>query len=315
MRRSTAARAAISRIYIPAGWDRESYCCTTAIPTAPTSRGKFRLGTMGARWTRTAAMIPTTSRVLLTRCMSRSCSRRPSGCRLPAESLFRWSLLFLTAVSVLLWLRVLRWRPRPLAAAGMLVLTLGSFAVVQGIKLQQLSLLVGGLLALGVALLSSGQLVAAGAVLAVAMIKPQLAVPLAGWLLLWALGQAQAFLSQVVAVESMTPPSSSQGKRAVDQPQYGPRQSRGASYRRLEQLLAPSLQVTQALLMSGLRKRSYTLQPSCTNVPDQSSPNNSFAGLAAAGRIDHVHGSRRPAKACNQADRPPTRQPVSSGTI
>lgn len=102
------------------------------------------------------------------------------------QAAFRWLLLLLSAASVLFWLRGLRWRPPLLYAATMVVMTLGSFAVVQGVKLQQLSLLVSGLIALSVALLASEQLVASGALLALAMIKPQLAVPLAGWLLIWA---------------------------------------------------------------------------------------------------------------------------------
>lgn len=101
------------------------------------------------------------------------------------QMIFRWLLFLLSAASVVLWLRVLRWRPQPTVVAALLALTLGSFAVVQGVKLQQLSLLVAGLLALAVALLSSGQLAAAGAVLALATIKPQLALPVTCWLLLW----------------------------------------------------------------------------------------------------------------------------------
>jgi hypothetical protein len=56
---------------------------------------------------------------------------------------------------------------------------------VQGIKLQQLSLVVSGLIALCAVLLTSGHLLLAGIVLALATIKPQLVWPLAAWLILW----------------------------------------------------------------------------------------------------------------------------------
>ncbi len=58
--------------------------------------------------------------------------------------------------------------------------------MVQGIKLQQLSLLVAGLLAGCGACLSGGWMFLAGGLLALATIKPQLTWPLAAWLLLWA---------------------------------------------------------------------------------------------------------------------------------
>ena len=100
---------------------------------------------------------------------------------------FRWFLVVLTAVTVPLWLRALRWHPLKSTMAILTVLTLGSFPAVQGIKLQQLSLVVSGLIAGCVALLAAGHLLLAGVVLALATIKPQLALPLAAWLLLWSL--------------------------------------------------------------------------------------------------------------------------------
>lgn len=101
---------------------------------------------------------------------------------------FHWFLLAITAASVLLWLRVLRWRLPCLAIASTVLLTLGSIPVVQGVKLQQLSLLVAALMAAASACVSVGFLFCGGALLALATIKPQLAWPLVGWLLLWAIG-------------------------------------------------------------------------------------------------------------------------------
>lgn len=100
---------------------------------------------------------------------------------------FRWFLIVLTAVTVPLWLRALRWHPSKSTMAILIILTLGSFPAVQGIKLQQLSLVVSSLIAGCVALLAAGHLLLAGVVLALATIKPQLALPLAAWLLLWSL--------------------------------------------------------------------------------------------------------------------------------
>lgn len=107
---------------------------------------------------------------------------------LPFETVqagFRWLLVGLAAASVLLWLRVLRWRPSFGTALIIIVLMLGWLPMVQGIKLQQLSLLVAGLLAVCGASLAGGWLFCAGALLALATIKPQLAWPLVLWLLIW----------------------------------------------------------------------------------------------------------------------------------
>jgi hypothetical protein len=103
------------------------------------------------------------------------------------QLVFYWTLIALTAISVWLWLRALRWRLPMLAGATCVALTLGSFAAVQGIKLQQLSLLVAALLAGAAACVGSGFLFCGGVLLAAATIKPQLAWPLVAWLVVWAL--------------------------------------------------------------------------------------------------------------------------------
>src|SRR5579864_7606562 len=78
------------------------------------------------------------------------------------QSAFRWFLIVLTIASVMLWMGTLRWRPSPATIAILIVLTLGSFQVLQGIKLQQLTLLVAGLIAGCVFLLVENRLVLAG---------------------------------------------------------------------------------------------------------------------------------------------------------
>ena len=99
---------------------------------------------------------------------------------------FRWMLIGLAALTVWLWLRVLRWKVSCQTVSILVVLMLGWLPMVQGIKLQQLSLLVAGLLAACGACLAGGWLFLAGGLLALATIKPQLTWPLVAWLLVWA---------------------------------------------------------------------------------------------------------------------------------
>jgi hypothetical protein len=99
---------------------------------------------------------------------------------------FRWLLIILTAATVPLWLRALRWRMSPVATATLMILVLGNFPVAQGIKLQQLTLLVSGMIAGCAVLLLADHLLLAGILLALATIKPQIVVLLVAWLFLWA---------------------------------------------------------------------------------------------------------------------------------
>lgn len=101
---------------------------------------------------------------------------------------FFWILVGVTAASVLLWLRMLDWEAAASVRAAMVVLTLGSLPVLQALKLQQLTLLVSAMCAAGVVLLVAGCPLAAGVVLALSTIKPQLVLPLLLWLGLWSLG-------------------------------------------------------------------------------------------------------------------------------
>jgi hypothetical protein len=98
---------------------------------------------------------------------------------------FLWILILLTSASVLLWLRVLRWSAPPWTQISLLALTLGSLAVMQGLKLQQMSLLVAGLMAIAITLLVTDYAVAAGVLLALATMKPQFVVLLLFWLAVW----------------------------------------------------------------------------------------------------------------------------------
>jgi hypothetical protein len=99
-----------------------------------------------------------------------------------------WLFVLLTAASVPLWSRALRWRPPPVLTATLVMLTLGTLPVVLGIKLEQLTLLVAGMVALCALLLVRNFLVLAGGLLAFSTIKPHLVVLMVAWLVLWSCG-------------------------------------------------------------------------------------------------------------------------------
>jgi hypothetical protein len=117
---------------------------------------------------------------------------------------FFWLLLLVTLAVSMAWLRVLRWSLPVWSQIIVLALTLGSIAVMQGLKLQQISLLVAGFIAAAIAFLMAGQAVPAGILLAVATIKPQIVVLLLLWLALWTLGdwrrRYRLFVSFVVSM-------------------------------------------------------------------------------------------------------------------
>lgn len=104
------------------------------------------------------------------------------------EKGFLFTLIILTSASALLWLRMLRMRMSLVGQTVVVVLTLGSLAVMQGLKLQQMSLLVAGLIAIAFWLLINNYQAAAGIALALASVKPQLVVLPLLWLGIWTLG-------------------------------------------------------------------------------------------------------------------------------
>jgi hypothetical protein len=143
------------------------------------------------------------------------------------QPLFGWALLGLTALSVPLWLRAIGWTlPRPALGAAAL-LAAGSWPALQGWALEQLTLLVAALLAAAAACLAWGTggggwgvggggarpgnpdldpkskipnpptptpipQIVAGALLAVATIKPQVTALLVAGLAVWVLGHWRA---------------------------------------------------------------------------------------------------------------------------
>jgi len=115
------------------------------------------------------------------------------GLPFPAvQTAFFWFLVALAVTTVLLWIGFLDWRISWVATVAIVVLTLGSFPAIQGLKLEQLSLLVAGLIAAALFLIGKNHLFAAGILLACATIKPQLVLPLAAWLFLWSAAELKS---------------------------------------------------------------------------------------------------------------------------
>jgi Glycosyltransferase family 87 len=101
---------------------------------------------------------------------------------------FFWVLFALTVVTIPLWLRLLRW-PVPLwAQMAMVVFTIGSLPLMQGLTLGQMTMVVAPLLAGALVLLAWDRQFAAGVLLALATIKPQLVWLVLLWLAIWTLG-------------------------------------------------------------------------------------------------------------------------------
>jgi hypothetical protein len=105
-----------------------------------------------------------------------------------------WALVvlaLLTAIGVLLWFDTLRWLPSRPTVAAVVLFTLSTPPIVQGLRLRQLGLLAGFLLALAAWCVSRNHLWAVGVVLAFSTIKPQMTVLPLLWFLCWALGDWQ----------------------------------------------------------------------------------------------------------------------------
>jgi hypothetical protein len=105
---------------------------------------------------------------------------------------FHIGLALLTLASVWWWLKVVQWEVGLANYVTAVMLTLGSFPFVQAYKLQQLTLLVAAWLAAAMICLVRGRPIAAGILLAVATIKPQLVAPLLLALLIWTIGDWRA---------------------------------------------------------------------------------------------------------------------------
>jgi hypothetical protein len=91
----------------------------------------------------------------------------------------------MTALSVVLWLRTLHLHLDHRLLVCLILLTLSSYAVLEGLFALQAGLLVGFLLASSLAALIQERFVLSGILLSLTLIKPQMTVLVAAYLLLW----------------------------------------------------------------------------------------------------------------------------------
>jgi hypothetical protein len=98
-------------------------------------------------------------------------------------------LAVLLAISVWMWLGVLRWRPPLLATAAVILLVLSCPQIAQGLRLRQIGLFVAFLLALATWLVTRKRYFVAGVLLALSTIKPQMMALSLLWFLLWSAGE------------------------------------------------------------------------------------------------------------------------------
>ena len=102
-----------------------------------------------------------------------------------AQIIFWWVLAACAALAVLLWLRFLRLRLSLAALAILFVLVLSSIPVLQNLSVLQPFLLPACFIAGAAAAIVSGRLFLAGALLAVATVKPQICLLPMAWFALW----------------------------------------------------------------------------------------------------------------------------------
>jgi len=98
-------------------------------------------------------------------------------------------LALLTAISLWIWLEVVRWRPPPLVIAALVLFVLSSPQITQGLRLRQCGLFVAFLLALASWFVTRKHYFAAGILLALSTIKPQMMALCLLWFLLWSAGE------------------------------------------------------------------------------------------------------------------------------
>ncbi len=107
------------------------------------------------------------------------------------QALQRWAPVILGALTVLsiwLWTSVIGWQPPLWKPIAIVLLVLSSIQITEGMQLRQLGLLVAFLLAMGTWCVTRNRLFLAGALFAVATIKPQMVALCLVWFFIWTLG-------------------------------------------------------------------------------------------------------------------------------
>jgi hypothetical protein len=100
----------------------------------------------------------------------------------------RYALAILTAISVLLCLGILHWRVPAITTVALILFILSTPQLVQGLRYEQLALVVGFLLVAGAWCIQNNYLLTAGVLLAVSTIKPQMSLMPICWLAIWTAG-------------------------------------------------------------------------------------------------------------------------------
>jgi hypothetical protein len=103
----------------------------------------------------------------------------------------RWApfvLGLIIALNVFVALSLVGWRPRWEALAAIILFTLASPQIAQGLRLEQLAIVEGCLLTASALCVSRKHLAASGALLALSTIKPQMALLPLCWFAIWAAG-------------------------------------------------------------------------------------------------------------------------------
>jgi hypothetical protein len=96
-------------------------------------------------------------------------------------------LAALTAISALLWARMVSWRPHPVVIGTVALLAICNYPVLEGLYACQLGLFVGFLISAGLYALQRGWLLLSATLLALGMIKPQMTIFVACYLILWSI--------------------------------------------------------------------------------------------------------------------------------
>jgi hypothetical protein len=121
----------------------------------------------------------------------------------PAPQTYHILQIALPAISLAtaaLWIRATAWKPGPIVLICAAILAVFNFPVLEDIYLQQPVVLAAFFMAASLAALATEHLYAAGALLALATIKPQVSIILVIWLLFWAGCRWQARKGLIIGV-------------------------------------------------------------------------------------------------------------------
>ena len=100
-------------------------------------------------------------------------------------------LVTMTLGSILLWMKALSWQARWPWILVLVLLSVCSYPALEGLYAEQLGLLVAFLVTTAMVMLQRGRLLLAGVLIALTMMKPQMSVLVASYILVWSLAEAR----------------------------------------------------------------------------------------------------------------------------